>query len=134
MDYLVYISHDAENLQFFLWLQDYTRRFQNMPNSEQCLSPAWKFKEAPRTLMPITRSSERTLASMGIKDLSVHLGEEDNFNEDVLDNLSHPASPTAASSSQTVSVAEANIQAGLKWQACKAHPSFPPVITPETRS
>ncbi|MCJ1481340.1 hypothetical protein MMC06_001497 [Schaereria dolodes] len=93
-----------------------------MPNSEQCLSPAWKFKEAPRTLMPITRSSERTLASMGIKDLSVHLGEEDNFNEDVLDNLSHPASPTAASSSQTVSVAEANIQAGLKWQAFTIQP------------
>ena len=41
MDYLVYVSHDAENLQFWLWLQDYTQRFYSSPRSEQAQSPLW---------------------------------------------------------------------------------------------
>lgn len=48
MDYLVYISHDAENLQFWLWLQDYTNRFNAAPRSEQVLSPPWSQEEAPQ--------------------------------------------------------------------------------------
>ena len=48
MDYLVYISHDAENLQFWLWLQDYTYRFNAAPRSEQALSPPWSQEEAPQ--------------------------------------------------------------------------------------
>ena len=27
MSYLLYVSHDAENLRFYLWLQDYINRF-----------------------------------------------------------------------------------------------------------
>lgn len=46
MDYLVYVSHDAENLQFYLWLQDYTKRFYAAPRSEQVLSPPWFDAEA----------------------------------------------------------------------------------------
>ena len=42
MDYLVYVSLDAENLQFLLWLRDYTRRFEELPDSEAALSPEWK--------------------------------------------------------------------------------------------
>lgn len=46
MDYLVYVSHDAENLQFYLWLQDYTKRFYAAPRAEQVLSPPWFDAEA----------------------------------------------------------------------------------------
>ncbi len=46
MDYLVYVSHDAENLQFYLWLQDYTKRFYATPRPEQVLSPPWFDAEA----------------------------------------------------------------------------------------
>lgn len=46
MDYLVYVSHDAENLQFYLWLQDYTKRFYAAPRPEQVLSPPWFDAEA----------------------------------------------------------------------------------------
>src|SRR5258707_13279181 len=42
MDYLVYVSHDAENLQFYLWLQDYTKRYSQLKKEEQTLSPEWK--------------------------------------------------------------------------------------------
>lgn len=47
MDYLVYVTHDAENLQFYLWMMDYFRRFANAPDREKSLSPKWTFDEKP---------------------------------------------------------------------------------------
>jgi hypothetical protein len=41
MDYLVYISHDAENLQFFLWYRDYSKRFNALNEVERMFSPKW---------------------------------------------------------------------------------------------
>ncbi|KAF2149532.1 hypothetical protein K461DRAFT_281915 [Myriangium duriaei CBS 260.36] len=37
----MYIEHDAENLQFYLWCRDYTERFEKLPASEKALSPEW---------------------------------------------------------------------------------------------
>ena len=42
MNYLKYIELSAENLQFYLWLQDYTKRFEQLPSNEKALSPEWK--------------------------------------------------------------------------------------------
>ena len=50
MGYLLYVSHDAENLQFYLWLQDYTRRFDQAPKSEQIFSPMWEDKARPQQI------------------------------------------------------------------------------------
>lgn len=47
MDYLVYVTHDAENLQFYLWLQDYTERFDALKPDRKTLSPEWKDTEQP---------------------------------------------------------------------------------------
>lgn len=41
MNYLVYIEHAAENLQFFLWYQNYVKRFNAMPANERSLAPVW---------------------------------------------------------------------------------------------
>lgn len=46
MNYLIYIEHAAENLQFFLWHQDYVKRFSALPASEQGLSPEWTIEKA----------------------------------------------------------------------------------------
>lgn len=46
MNYLKYIEHDAENLQFFLWFRDYCERFENLPASEKDLSPEWTTSKA----------------------------------------------------------------------------------------
>ncbi|KAL9092892.1 MAG: hypothetical protein Q9165_004310 [Trypethelium subeluteriae] len=46
MNYLKYIEHAAENLQFFLWHRDYTRRFNELSASEQQLSPEWTAEQA----------------------------------------------------------------------------------------
>lgn len=41
MNYLVYIEHSAENLQFFLWYKDYQTRFANATTSDMPLAPEW---------------------------------------------------------------------------------------------
>nr|OQO23857.1 hypothetical protein B0A51_08256 [Rachicladosporium sp. CCFEE 5018] len=46
MNYLKYIEYSAENLQFFLWYRDYVARFENLPASEQALSPEWTQAQA----------------------------------------------------------------------------------------
>ncbi len=41
MNYLLYIEHSAENLQFYLWYQDFTKRFKQAPASDLALAPEW---------------------------------------------------------------------------------------------
>jgi hypothetical protein len=41
LNYLKYHERAAENLQFFLWYQDYVKRFNEMPASERALAPEW---------------------------------------------------------------------------------------------
>ncbi|KAF2829913.1 hypothetical protein CC86DRAFT_177669 [Ophiobolus disseminans] len=41
MNFLKYIELSAENLQFFLWFRDYSKRFNELPESEKALSPIW---------------------------------------------------------------------------------------------
>ncbi|KAK4900554.1 hypothetical protein LTR27_002270 [Elasticomyces elasticus] len=46
MNYLRYIEHSAENLQFFLWYRDYCARWANLPESERALAPVWTLERA----------------------------------------------------------------------------------------
>jgi hypothetical protein len=41
MNYLIYIEHAAENLQFFLWYRDYSKRFGEAKSSDIALAPEW---------------------------------------------------------------------------------------------
>ncbi|KAI1478268.1 hypothetical protein F4774DRAFT_419560 [Daldinia eschscholtzii] len=41
MNYLIYIEHSAENLQFFLWYRDYVKRFKEASTLDTKLSPEW---------------------------------------------------------------------------------------------
>ncbi|KAK8061241.1 hypothetical protein PG994_007607 [Apiospora phragmitis] len=41
MNYLIYIEHAAENLQFFLWHRDYAKRFQEAGTTDISLAPEW---------------------------------------------------------------------------------------------
>lgn len=52
MDYLVYVAHDAENLQFYLWLADYTKRFEALPQMAKDLSPEWRNDETAMPCIP----------------------------------------------------------------------------------
>lgn len=37
----MYIEHSAENLQFFLWLKNYTTRFHAATTADMALAPEW---------------------------------------------------------------------------------------------
>lgn len=41
LNYLIYIEHSAENLQFFLWLRSYNERFHAARTSDIALAPEW---------------------------------------------------------------------------------------------
>jgi len=41
MDYLLYVEHTAENLQFFLWYCDYVQRWSQLLPRQRRLSPVW---------------------------------------------------------------------------------------------
>ncbi|KAF1917162.1 hypothetical protein BDU57DRAFT_517674 [Ampelomyces quisqualis] len=46
MNFLKYIELSAENLQFYLWYRDYSKRFNELPENEKALSPAWTGEKA----------------------------------------------------------------------------------------
>ncbi|KAM3079388.1 hypothetical protein ACMFMG_005820 [Clarireedia jacksonii] len=48
MDFLVYVEHNAENLQFYLWYKDYVHRFEALPEKDRALAPEW----TPETAEP----------------------------------------------------------------------------------
>lgn len=48
MNYLKYIERSAENLQFYLWHRDYTKRFNELPEGERTLSPEWTVEIAEK--------------------------------------------------------------------------------------
>jgi len=42
----MYVAHDAEPLQFYLWYLDYCKRFDALPADAKALSPEWHFDAA----------------------------------------------------------------------------------------
>src|SRR5687767_9816905 len=60
MNYLMYKEHSAENLQFYLWHQDYVERFHKAPASDLALAPEWtKAKEDEVSAMIKKEAHER---------------------------------------------------------------------------
>ena len=41
MNYLIYVEHAAENLQFYLWYKDYVQRFESASTADIKLAPEW---------------------------------------------------------------------------------------------
>jgi len=42
MNYLMFVQYSAENLQFYLWLLDYEKRWNALVKNQQDLSPEWE--------------------------------------------------------------------------------------------
>ncbi|ATZ57015.1 hypothetical protein BCIN_14g02050 [Botrytis cinerea B05.10] len=135
MDFLVYIEHDAENLQFYLWYKDYVRRFEALSDYEKKLSPEW----VPETTEPpaLTKDAEKNEGRkrnppMDISDFN----DMADFEADVKSkdgqsrtNLSRadsalgsPTAPSVLSNSTGGRSGEKPSQAGLKWQPFTIQP------------
>ncbi|KAL9065101.1 MAG: hypothetical protein Q9161_008448 [Pseudevernia consocians] len=126
MEYLVYVSHDAENLQFWLWYEDYSRRFFAASKSEQALSPSWYKAEVPR---PHSNDSNQTSATVFERENPLNTGgmtsqelRFDHISRPSSPNLSHVDTQSLASTTSTTlyhaeSVEDADTPMGLK---CKS--------------
>ena len=53
MNYLIYIEHAAENLQFYLWFRDYMKRFSELPENERALAPVWTVEQLEKDVQAI---------------------------------------------------------------------------------
>ena len=106
MNYLRFVSHDCENLQFYLWLQDYKTRFEALSSAQKSLSPPWKGGERSTGAFAagITKSEPNAIP---VTPASMEQS-----------TISFPGSATRAMSAEEA-VSEANTKAGLLWQPCK---------------
>lgn len=152
MNYLKYIERSAENLQFFLWFRDYSKRFEKLPLSEQALSPEWTSAQAetaaaatahqptiykpsdPDVARIVSQSFQGTDFASGSPGASI-TEKPDPFQEpsrtpsteDKRDFSVYGSSfgddKTLAGSTLYVKKAEEAFDtAGTKWQPCKFHP------------
>ena len=135
MDYLVYVEHNAENLQFLLWYRDYKRRFYDLPEKERALSPEWirETKELPnlandpeKQAMKAKRNTASSLKEIGYDNRGVtlfnqdrELGAAQDRRASVLGDSRSTTDPTVSGVTSTPTLAEATAQAGLKWQPCR---------------
>ena len=139
MNYLVYVAHNAENLQFYLWLRDYTRRYNALRKEEKALSPEWKPtdpKFAPvesDPLSPTTRLKSPVVSKQSVDFEKQPTVPAINFDQGPISpsrsfgSASRPPADfesfiaSAAAPEKTVSeiVEDAHHQVGLKWQPCR---------------
>ncbi|KAH7304908.1 hypothetical protein B0I35DRAFT_414131 [Stachybotrys elegans] len=57
MNYLVYVEHAAENLQFYLWYNDYKKRFDQSTSSDMALAPQWTQAMQEETIAKIRKEN-----------------------------------------------------------------------------
>jgi hypothetical protein len=133
MDYLVYIEHSAENLQFYLWYRDYVRRWNALPASQRALSPKMRPDLAD---YPILNREKRTSREGKVPSARPNMRSEGwnangiSFLFDEQDEDLDAASFIAASFDKSTTPADGDIsaQVGLKWQPCMSaivHPLQP---------
>ncbi|MCJ1338959.1 hypothetical protein MMC09_004248 [Bachmanniomyces sp. S44760] len=132
MDYLVYVARDAENLQFYLWLQDYTARFAAAPRSETCLSPALPTDPTGQDFSnPYkARFSEKTLESFGIEQITTHFEAINSIETLRADSISLASTQVASLKSlrsMKSPTVEGINQAGLVWEPFSIQPFRPEI-------
>jgi len=143
MNYLRYIEHAAENLQFYLWYRDYCSRWAKLPESEKALAPVWTASQAEAEAAgnaPTRASRVSPQVAALLKDTDFASGPPKHAMEKLdpfvtpdkssLDGGRDPMSDygssmgddTLASSAIHQSVAsQAFDEAGMKWKPCMHH-------------
>ncbi len=98
MDYLYYVEHSAESLQFFLWYYDYIQRWSQLLPEEKALAAVWDPEkvEEPRPRY-ITYSHKRAISEKMNKILSIMDMEPKRSNDGSGDRQSTQATTPASS-------------------------------------
>lgn len=110
MDYLVYVEHNAENLQFYLWYKDYCSRFDALSEHEKSLSQP--FNPSLAEVAEVSKGGETEFAMKEI------YSERDDVK--IAHSMGSPSfrSPASSNFSSVPSDSEVAAQAGLKWRPC----------------
>lgn len=135
MNYLKYIEHAAENLQFFLWYRDYCQRFEKLPDSEKKLSPEWTKQQLQNDATIHTKITPGVAAIFKGTDFEkasqVQVFESVNpFSTPPLlpDDLKKETASLDSADFSDLSMVKTNhtqrakaafVSAGLKWAPCK---------------
>jgi hypothetical protein len=147
MNFLKYVEHSAENLQFYLWFKGYIKRFEDLPEGERILSPEWTQQQedaenlAYRNILkqkPLAAEAADILRAQNLAPSKTWISSEEKKQESVNDsrdflNFNHRqeatsldgdiAQPTGAlqfvGSKITHGVEVAFDDAGCKLQPCK---------------
>ena len=141
MNYLKYIEHDAENLQFFLWARSYVEKFQQLPESERGLSPEWTEEQAMADAanfhngtrqMKVSADTAAVMKGTGLEPVprvteiteDKSSDDSDPFDQSTLRNPSTEVSSGYAGKSSTAAFMRQKAEgafdeAGTKWQPCK---------------
>nr|POE59054.1 hypothetical protein CFP56_24324 [Quercus suber] len=134
MNYLKYIEHSAENLQFYLWYQDYKARWSKLSSSERALSPAWEQvysdtepaghgSNRPKRVNPAIADilKDTDFADNNTKSQSNPFDTPSKLSSDVMSEYrsSMADDKTLASSIAHEMVADQAFEdAGMKWKPC----------------
>ncbi|MCJ1282876.1 hypothetical protein MMC26_002202 [Xylographa opegraphella] len=121
MDYLVYVAYDAENLQFYLWHEEYTKKFNALPEAVKCLSPKW---EASMLSPSFGRAvAGRIPESAAISSDSKEMGTfyNDGSSDSPTSATSPAHSPHPFTKEQELVVSGMSTKDEPDWEACRFH-------------
>jgi len=128
MDYLVYVEHNAESLQFFLWYYDYLQRWAGLLPRQKALSPVWDPEKVaePRSRF-ITYSHKRARSQKMNKIISIMEMESEQKPENPFEDPEPRRSTSSVSSSglssqpktPTSSMLSPSESVKADWQPCK---------------
>lgn len=125
MDYLFYVEHSAEPLQFFLWYCDYVQRWSNLLPRQKALAPIWDPETAsePRSRY-ITYSHKRARSEKMNKIISIMEMANSDQGSETDETYSHTrdgSSTSKVSRARTSSGSSIMSPTDCKddWQPCK---------------
>jgi hypothetical protein len=143
MNYLIYVEHSAENLQFYLWHQDYLKRFKEANTSDIALAPEWTQAKEDECIAKIQKDNTENLRREQLKTADIFKGTdfEKKPGDTVIVETNNPFSTpprtpgnsadhesmyTASNQGSNANTyrsqaGEAFTSAGIK-QPCKSHP------------
>ena len=111
MDYLFYIEHNAEPLQFFLWYLDYLQRWSKLLPRQKALSPPWDPEQAAEPQSRFVKYSHKRERSLkmskviSIMEMDSELSLAESLSSDDPAHLPSPSpSPTTAAAASTTTV------------------------------
>lgn len=143
MDFLKYIEHSAENLQFYMWVKGYIERFEDLPANERALSPEWTqaqeeaevsnfrnaMKEKPLAVEANTILRNQNLASASVNtqsesknpfgDSQAELGEKTSIDSAGRSQTGVPGTMGTIRTNWSSDASAAFEDAGCKFQPCE---------------